>query len=168
MISVEILDTKKFMQKLLASESFDSFYLESASITTFNTFQIDGHMVKAFFAGTDASGNDMEMPSEFSTWKQMRQTCFDLIKGNRSPVAFQITLYAGDNYMHRLHTKPEFATIAPLIKALGVNIRFENNKLILITATSYQSFVMDKRVENAWDEDFIASLTAIGIPFTLL
>lgn len=47
MVSVEINSIKEFMNKLLNSEAFDSFYLEEAVIATFNTFIIDGHLIKS-------------------------------------------------------------------------------------------------------------------------
>ena len=49
MISIEITGIKDFMNKLLGSEAFDSFYLEEATIVTFNTFVIDGHTVNSFY-----------------------------------------------------------------------------------------------------------------------
>ena len=55
MISIEITGIKDFMNKLLGSEAFDSFYLEEATIVTFNTFVIDGHTVNSFYKGTDKS-----------------------------------------------------------------------------------------------------------------
>ena len=72
MIALEIKNIKEFMNQLLGSEAFDSFYLEEASITTYNTFLIDGHTVDAFYNGTGATGNAMEKPAPFSSWKQMR------------------------------------------------------------------------------------------------
>ena len=42
MIALQIKNTKSIMNSLLVSEQFDSFQLEEASVTTFNTFHIDG------------------------------------------------------------------------------------------------------------------------------
>lgn len=167
MIALEIKNVKEFMNHLLGSEAFDSFYLEEASITTYNTFLIDGHMVDAFFEGTDAIGNAMAKPALFSSWKQMRPICFSLIKGNRSPVAFKVVLHAGDRYVERIKANPETKANAAHIKALAVNIRFENNVLKCITGTSYDTFIMDKTLDNIWDSDFVSSLTAMGIKFEL-
>ena len=67
MISIEITGIKDFMNKLLGSEAFDSFYLEEATIVPFNTFTIDGHSVLSFYKGTDNAGNPMELPGPFSS-----------------------------------------------------------------------------------------------------
>ena len=168
MIALEIKNIKEFMNQLLGSEAFDSFYLEEASITTYNTFLIDGHTVDAFYNGTDAAGNSMEKPAPFSSWKQMRPICFSLIKGNRSPVAFKFVLHAGERYLERLKNNPDASVNASHIKALAVNIRFEGNTLKCITGTSYDTFIMDKTIDNIWDGDFVSSLTAMGIKFELL
>ena len=41
MIALKITHIKQFMNRLLAGEDFDSFLLEEASISTYNTFTID-------------------------------------------------------------------------------------------------------------------------------
>lgn len=168
MIALEIKNIKEFMNHLLNSEAFDSFFMEEASITTYNTFLIDGHIVDAFYEGTDALGNTLAKPSAFSTWKKLRPVCFSLIKGNRSPVAFKFVLHAGERYMERLKNNPETAFHLEQLKALTVNIRFESGSLRCVTGTSYHTFVMDKTIDNIWDGDFVSSLTALGIGFELL
>ena len=65
MKAYRIKDVKNFMGKLLGSESFDSFLLAEGTITTYNTFVIDGHMVKEFFVGDVNDDNELP-PYEFS------------------------------------------------------------------------------------------------------
>ena len=160
MVSVEITGIKEFMNKLLNSEAFDSFYLEEAVIATFNTFIIDGHLIKSDI-------DEVQTAPAFSTWKQLRPIIFSLIKGDRVPHSMKLTLHAGSNYMHRLKNRPEAAAYADAIKALAVNIRYENGKLKCVTGTSYQTFIMDKTIDNIWDSDFISSLAAMGIKFII-
>ena len=93
MVSVEITGIKEFMNKLLNSEAFDSFYLEEAVIATFNTFIIDGHLIKSdtdelpdrpdnFPAGGQPAGQSNGQSSPvYSTWKQLRPIVFSLIRG---------------------------------------------------------------------------------------
>ena len=52
MISYKIKNVKHFMGKFLTTESFDSFLVEEASVSTYNTFLIDGRQNKAFYTGT--------------------------------------------------------------------------------------------------------------------
>ncbi len=168
MITLEIKDIRLFMQKLLTSEAFDSFFLEEASITTFNTFLIDGHTVKAFYEGLDSEGNEAAPIQPFSTWKQMRPICFSLMKGSRSPMAFKFVLHAGERYMERMKSNPLANAHVEQIKALAVNIRFESGSLKCVTGTAYDSFILDRTIDNIWDGDFVSSLTALGVPFELL
>ena len=92
MVSVEINSIKEFMNKLLNSEAFDSFYLEEAVIATFNTFIIDGHLIKSdtdklqdntdpspIYGQTTEQGTGQTAPL-FSTWKQLRPIIFSLIR----------------------------------------------------------------------------------------
>ena len=50
MIALQIKEVKSFMGKLLGTECFDSFLLEEAVITTYNTFHIDGRINREFFS----------------------------------------------------------------------------------------------------------------------
>ena len=80
MIALKITNIKQFMGKLLGSETFDSFLLEEASISTYNTFFIDGHQNKDFYTTEEWNDQDIR-PYDFSMWKTLRPLCFDLIKG---------------------------------------------------------------------------------------
>lgn len=167
MISIEIQNVKDFMNTLLTTEAFDSFYLEEATIITFNTFIIDGHTVTNYYEGIDTNGEEMNRPGPYSTWKQMRPILLSLIKGRRSPVSMRLTLLAGENYLSRLKSRQEAASASDAIKALAVNIRFEGSTLTCTTGTSYHTFVMDKTIDNIWDSDFLSSLTTLGIRFDI-
>ena len=50
MISIELTDTKDFMNKLLRTEIFDNFLLQEAVITKAASYVIDGHLQKGFTA----------------------------------------------------------------------------------------------------------------------
>lgn len=51
MIALQIKDVKHFMGRLLGTDLLDSFLLEEAVVSTYNTFTIDGRMNRAFFPG---------------------------------------------------------------------------------------------------------------------
>ena len=99
MKACRLKDVKKFMGRLLGTDTFAPFLLAEAVITTYNTFVIDGHMVNEFFTG-DIHDDGVLPPYEFSQWTDMRNLCFDLIKGKRTPVNFKLTL----------HLKPELVS----------------------------------------------------------
>ena len=58
MISLHILNVKDFMSQLLLHDTFDRFYLTEASITTFGTFLIDGHLQKGYFSSEELENED--------------------------------------------------------------------------------------------------------------
>ena len=51
MKAFRIKELNHFMSRLLKSDAFDCFLLSEGTVVTYNTFVIDGHMVKEFFAG---------------------------------------------------------------------------------------------------------------------
>ena len=67
MIALEIKGTKNMMNSLLASEQFDSFLVEEVVVTTFNTFHIDGHLVKEFYSSEELEALGISsQPAAFS------------------------------------------------------------------------------------------------------
>ena len=76
-INIPSKDIKKFMNCLLVGDTFDKFLLEEASITTFNTFTIDGHVQSDFYSEEELA----TLPDNtLSTWATIKPICFNLIK----------------------------------------------------------------------------------------
>jgi hypothetical protein len=151
MIALEIKTTKKFMNSLLVSQQFEHFLVEEAVITTFNTFNIDGHIVKEFFTNEELEELNNHQDVNFSSWKDIRPICFDLIKGKKTPVSFKVVLLASNELIEKIAANPECGVAANLIRSLVINIRYDNGKVTCITGTSFTTFVMDKSVEKLWD-----------------
>lgn len=150
MIAIKITNIKQFMSKLLASEAFDSFMVEEASVSTYNTFLIDGRQNRDFY--TQEEWEDKEIrPYEFSAWKQIRPVCYHLIKGNKTPCAFKFTLHLIPDYIASILKKEETAITPQQIKALALTIKYDGAALTLITGTAFHTFVMDKSVDRLWD-----------------
>lgn len=164
MKAYRIKDVKNFMAKLLGSDSFDSFLLAEGTITTYNTFLIDGHMVKEFFMG-DVNDDNCLPPYEFSEWKTMRSLCFDLIKGKRTPVSFKLVLHLKPEIIHEILEKGESAVSASDVKAFVLNIKYDGSVLTCITATAFHSFLPDKTPDRQWDEYITLFLTSKAIDF---
>ena len=91
------LDTKSCMQKLLLRDTFHDFLMVEGSITTFNTFTIDGYLHKEFFDNSVSSDEENEEKKFqdtviYSTWKQVQDFCLSIIKGKRTPLQFKFIL----------------------------------------------------------------------------
>lgn len=150
MKAYRINELKNFMGRLLGSDSFDGFLLAEASITTYNTFVVDGHIVKGFFSETD---DDALLPAyDFSQWQDLRSLCFDLIKGKRTPVAFKFVLHLKPEHIPAILTN-ENASVSPSdIKAFVLNIKYDGSALTCVTATAFHTFLPDKTPDQLWDQ----------------
>lgn len=149
MTSYKITNKKDFMGKLLAGDCFSSFLLKEAGIHSYVPFTIDGHINKDFFEGSEETAESLTSP--YVPWDMVRPTCFDLIKGKRTPTSFQFVLYLKPESMEALFAKEELAPADFLIQNLILNIRFEKGELTLTTAVDYSGFSLDKSGEQLWD-----------------
>lgn len=166
MTALQITSMKNFMNKLLASESFDIFLLEEAVIGTAITFTIDGHINKNFFSGE----NDEKISAlpEFRPWSEVRGLCFDLIKGKRTPLFFRFTLQLMPEKAAAL-LRQENCDVEPgQVKALALNIRYDGSRAILTTATAFHTFVPSKEPDAIWDRALTRYLDREGISYETL
>lgn len=149
MITISISDVKAFTSDLFLTTGFDSFLLVNATIVTYNTFQIDGHIQKAFF--------DTEPEQEISSWETLRPFCFQLIKGKRTPLSFKLIFQLPPEKTADFLTEYQLdSTNVTMINGLYVNILYEK-ELSCITGCSLNIFTMDKSIEHAWDS-YVKSL----------
>lgn len=151
MIALKITHIKQFMNRLLAGEDFDSFLLEEASISTYNTFTIDGRQNRAFYSTEEWEDKEIR-PYDFSTWKTVRPICFDLIKGRHTPAAFHIVLHLNPDYKTSILQKEECAVTPEQVKAFVLNIKYDGAGLTLVTGTAFHTFLMDKTPDVLWDK----------------
>ena len=164
MKAFQIKDVKNFMSRLLGSDAFDSFLLAEASITTYNTFLIDGRMIREFFIG-DVNDEGSLPPYEFSEWKNMRSLCFDLIKGKRTPVNFKFIFHLKPELVEQILSKAEAQISLQDVKAFVLNIKYDGSMLTCITATAFHTFLPDKTPDKLWDEYLTGFLSSLEIPF---
>lgn len=150
MIALKITNVKQFMGKLLASEAFDPFLLEEASISTYNTFFIDGHQNRDFYSTEEWEDKEIR-PYDFTAWKQIRPICYSLIKGTRTPSAFKFILHLIPDHVASILNSEETDITPQQIKALVLTLKYDGTTLTLITGTAFHTFIMDKSVDNLWD-----------------
>ena len=141
MLALKITDVKDFMNKLLIGEVFDRFSLVEASVTTFNTFTINGKLHYDFF-DTDTKAAFEENSTEYSLWHDVKPYCFSIIRGRRTPLNFRIVFELSHD----------------------LNIRYKNQSLLCTTGVSYTSFSPDKRLEHLWDDSMTVFLSSHHIP----
>ena len=163
MLALQITSLKILMNQLLAGDTFDSFLLEEAIISTANTVTIDGHINMDFYPPEER--NEECLPYELQPWNEMKGLCFNLIKGKHTPIFFKFVF----------HLKPEKATSLlesqnctlpdGSLKAMVLTIRYAGSKAVITTGTAYQSFVLTKDADIIWDKALVKYLSSKGISF---
>lgn len=168
-INISSSDIKKFMNCLLVKETFDNFLLEEATITTYNTFTIDGHIQSDFYSAEELEA----LPDKtLSTWGVIRPHCFNLIKGSKLPLRFKIVLKASTAYTEKLLNENSVGLSVKDVGGLYINIRYDSKRSITgeetgnasldcISMASLNIFSMDKTLEKAWDSVCVKSIEGI-------
>lgn len=158
MIAEQIKDVKTFMTHLLINNTFDEFLVNEVTITTYNTFRIDGHINRDFY--TEDEFNDLK-DQHLSYWSKIRPICFSLIKGNKTPVYFKIIYALNREQISSIVQQNNISINENDINELFFNIKYENGLLSFTTGCSLKIFTMDKSLENAFDKyisNFISTL----------
>ena len=166
MIALSIIDVKDFMNKLLIGEVFDRFFLVEASVTTFNTFTIDGRLQQDFF-DTDTVAMHKSNSIEYSLWRDVKPYCFSVIRGRRTPLNFRIVLQLSHKQTQQI-LNPSFPDGSVPDCRFCLNLQYRNDSLLCTTGGSYTSFCLDKRPEHLWDEIIRKFLSGQHIAFQVL
>lgn len=145
MLAFELTEVKECMSKLLLSDIFDPFLFIEGVIVTFGTFHIDGFLKKEFFE------EDCAPEREYMLWKDVREYCFSLIKGKRTPLRFQFVFGLSKSNIEKLLTGQGLSYTLQDVKGLYLNIKYDGKGLQCTTGTSMNLFTMDKSLEQAWD-----------------
>lgn len=164
MLALQITSMKSFMQHLLISTTFDSFLLEEATISTENTYTIDGRRNLDFFSKEEQESADF-CPYEFTPWSNIKGLCFHLIKGKHTPLFFKFVLYLKSEQIEQLLKKENCSVPPEQVKALVLTIKYDGEKAVLTTGTSYHTFLMTKEPELIWDKAITQYLSQKEIAF---
>ena len=167
MLALKITDIRDFTNKLFIGEVFDKFCLSEATVTTFNTFTIDGRLQKDFF-DTDSMNRFAEHGRTHSLWKDIRPFCWSVIRGKRTPLNFRIVLHLSRSGVEAAMRNTDFGISSEQIDGLFLNLQFKNNSLLCTTGTSLKAFSMDKRPEQLWDDMILSFLSRNQILFERL
>lgn len=162
MIALSLTDVKECMSKLLLSEDFDSFLFVEGEIITFSTFTMDGYLKKEFFE------NDGALDREYALWKEVKEYCFSLIKGKRTPLSFKFILGLSEANIAKLLLQQGLDFKPQDVRGLYINLKFDGQKLQCVTGTAMNLFTMDKSLEQAWDAMVQKFFAQKGINYEVL
>ena len=161
MIALQITSLKIFMNQLLAGDAFDIFLLEGATVSTANTYTIDGHINPEFYSPEERTSENIPYP--LKPWSELKGMCFNLMKGKHTPLYFKFVLHMQPDKAAAMLTK---AQVDPdIIRALVLTIRYDGEKTVLTTGCAYQTFTMDKSADTAWDKALKKYLDLKGISY---
>lgn len=139
------LDTKKCMSELLLRDTFDAFLFIEGSVTTFNKFTIDGYLHPDFY--------EEDAPDQaFSSWKQLRDFVFSLIKGKRTPLDFHFVFTLSPEMIQTFIRDCQLDFQPETVQGLYLNFHYDGSVLTCITGTSLRIFTLDKSLDHAFDK----------------
>lgn len=160
MISIPITEVKLFMNHLLCRSTLDAFCVPELSLSTFASFHMDGHILKDYYTKEEYETLYKDR-TPIARWKQLRPVCFELIRGNHTPLSFSIVLQLSSRAVESFLSETDTSFTVSDINGLFLNLRYKDNRLNAVTGTSLNIFSMDKSLEHAWDQKiqkFILSL----------
>ena len=149
MIGLSILDIKNFMAGILNGTMFDKFYLRDGEIQTFTEFHLGGYLNRPYF---DSEEWEALGERELCFWSEVKPFAFQLIKGHKLPVRFKLVFQLSVENTRWLLERHKLPVRIEDIGGLFMNITYDHQKLICTSGVSYKTFIMDKTLEQWWDD----------------
>lgn len=149
MIALTIEDGRLFVSKLLVQNTFDKFYVGESVVKTFADFKMGGSLNAGYFSNDEQQQLDGR---HLCLWSEIKPFAYQLIKGHKLPVSFQFVLQLSDENTRWLLEKNKSSVPADAVEGLYMNLRYEKNEFSCVTGISFKTFILDKTVEQLWDE----------------
>ncbi len=165
MIGLSVVDVKNFMAGILTGNLFDKFYLRDGEIQTFTEFHFGGYLNPAYYDTEEWDGlNGRELP----LWSELRPFAFQLIKGHKLPVRFKFVFQLSNENTQWLFDRYHPPVKREDVGGLFMNITYDHQKLVCTSGVSYRTFIMDKTLEQCWDETVCQFFKQNHIAFEIL
>lgn len=162
MRSFDVQEIKVFMNKLLLQSVFDHFYLSEMTVVTFAKFQIQGTLNKGYFTMEE---QETIGERKHVLWEEIKPYVFSVIKGTKSPLSFHITLMLSEEQLEQVIKSIGKNITADDITGFYVQLRYENAQLHIVTGAGFRTFLLDKTIETAWDDQMERFLKHHNITF---
>ena len=173
-IALYINETRPFMAALLTNDTFDSYLLREATITTFCTYTLDGSWQKAYFAdpadtaepsgGSTASDEAPQSPP-YAPWELLRPHVFDLIKGRHTPLAMRFVFQSPADLTASLLEEAGLGALTDTVYGLYLNLKFDEGRILITTGSAQKAFPPNLLIDHAWDEAVSRFLTEHGLDY---
>ncbi len=162
MKSLKIVDVKGFMSKLLIQNVFDAFLVSDVIIHTFQRFEMNGKLNRDYYSAEELEslGNRTH-----AKWSEVRPFAYQMVKGNKTPLSFQISLMLSQKAMESVLEEQGILIDSGEVTGLYLHIRYENSELHVVTGTGKRTFSLDKTLDFAWDEQAMKYLKSKEIAY---
>lgn len=149
MVGLAILDIKNFMSGILTGNMFEKFYLSDGEIQTFTEFHLGGYLNRPYF---DSEEWEALKGRKLCLWSEVRPFAFQIMKGHKLPVRFKLVFQLSAENTEWLLDKYKPPVQAEDVSGLFMNITYDHQKLTCISGVAYKTFIMDKTLEQCWDD----------------
>ena len=95
---------------------------------------------------------EKEQIEAYVRWGRVRELCFQLIRGRKTPSSFRITLRLAPGERERFLREAGYAVDAEQIGSFLLNLRFEKGELSCVSLASLNCFPPERSLEEAWDQ----------------
>lgn len=149
MVALSILDVKKCMHFLLATEVFDHWQLAEAKIVTCVRYDIDGHLTPDYLSSEEREQETMG-EGECIPYKRIRPLCYEVIKGKRVPKSFRVVLLCPTSAISDFLKNRQLEFTPNRIANLSLIFSYTEGKLVVTAGCTLHEFSMDKSLEREW------------------
>ena len=163
MKAYNVIDVKGFMSKLLVQNVFDQFLLSELTMNTFGRFEIIGKLNYEYYT---AEEQELLNGRIYLEWAEVKPYIYQLVKGNKTPLSFHISLMLNDKAIEDLIIRTGVMVKSTEVTGLFFHIRYENRELKIITGSGLKIFTTDRSLEYAWDEQVLELLRNQDIAVT--
>ena len=158
------------MQKLLATDTFDTFQVTEATVTTFVTFSISGRLHSGYYdtqelrekqeaaeeqgnlpLKAEQEGGGQSIQSGWAVWKQIRPFVYEIIRGKKPPLNYRIVLRLADYNVEKLIRQTGLSVSPSQVSGLFLNISGQGQEVHVVTGTSLAVFTPDRTLDQVWD-----------------
>lgn len=171
----KITNVKQFMNKLLIENAFDSFLVSEATIKTFNSFVIDGHINEGFYSSSEidelkeaASLENRIYSEKLSRWGKLKPLALSLMKGKKTPLFFKISFYLAEENINKLLSNANTSITANDIEGLSLIAKYSDGELYVTSSVTLKIFSLDKSLEKIWDDMVIKFLSSHEIEYEIM
>ena len=147
MVMIEIENIKKFMAGFLGGNLFDDFLMSEGKLSMNIAYEFDGKILKEFY-------DTEEMKTyPYVMWQEEKEKIFSLVKGKKTPLSFQFVMMLKPDLVSNILAKYNLAIREDEVAGLFINILYDRQGLKCTAGVSRKTFVLDKTLEEAWDQE---------------